>query len=68
MASYGADQINMWRRAAAYADNILKSTKSASPADGAADQVRVGYQSQNHENARPRCAVSMLTRIDRVIE
>ena len=54
LLSYGCESADVFRRAAAYVDRILKGTKSGRTPGAGADQVRAGDQSQDCKGARPR--------------
>ena len=52
MMSYGADEDELWRRAAVIADKVFKGTKPADYPHGTADEVQVRHQSQDLESSR----------------
>jgi putative ABC transport system substrate-binding protein len=51
LMSYGASFVNLFRRGGDYVDKILRGAKTCRPAGGAADDIRIGDQSQNRESA-----------------
>ena len=53
LMSYGADQVEPFRRAASMVHKILKGTKPAGSPCRAANQVRADHQSQGSEANRP---------------
>ena len=53
LLSYGKDGSTNIRRAASYADRILKGEKPGDLPVQCADQVRAGHQSQDRQGARP---------------
>ena len=54
LASYGVDNIDLFRRAAWYVDRIIKGQKPAELPVQNADQVPAGDQPQDRQGARPR--------------
>jgi ABC-type uncharacterized transport system substrate-binding protein len=56
LLSYGSDQIDNIRRAAIYADHILKGSKPSELPVQAPGQVRAGDQYEDRQGARPRRA------------
>ena len=68
LMSYGFAGIEPFRQAATYVDRILKGAKPGELPVQAADQIRVGDQSQDREGARHQRAATLLARADEVIE
>ena len=61
--------IDLWRRAAAYVDRILKGEKPADLPVQAPTKYELVDQPQDRQGARPRpCRRSLLARADEVIE
>ena len=52
LIAYGTDFAELFGLAAEYIDRLLKVAKPGGAADPAADQIRVGDQSQYREGAR----------------
>ena len=53
LMSYGADLADSYRRVATYVDKNPEGSQACRSAGGAADEVRVGDQSQDGEADRP---------------
>jgi len=49
-------------------ENVAIEYLARGPASGAIEQVRVGHQRPNGEDARPRHSTTLLSRADEVIE
>ena len=68
LISYGPKLEENYRRAATYVDKHSQGRKARRPASRAADEIRVGHQSQDRQGAWPRYAAKLLARADEVIE
>ena len=68
LISYGSNNVEQYRLAAAYVDRILKGEKPADLPVQAANQVRACHQPQDREGARPDVPPTLLARADEVIE
>ena len=68
LMSYAAELTDLYRRAGAYVDRILRGTKPGDLPVQSPDQLRTRHQPQNRQGARPRCATTLLARADEVIE
>ena len=68
LITYGTNFPELFRVVGVYAGRILKGEKARRFAGPAADQIRIGHQSQDRQGARPRRAAALLARADEVIE
>ena len=68
LLSYGFDRLDNFRRAATYADRILKGANRSRAARPGPGQVRAGDQYEDRQGARSRHAPTLLARADEVIE
>jgi putative ABC transport system substrate-binding protein len=69
LASYGPDTIDVYARAAAYVDRVLRGEKTCRPSGSGADQIRAGDQPADGPKAIGlELPPTLLARADEVIE
>ena len=68
LMAYGIDNIDLFRRGAAYVDRVLRGETRSRPPGAGTDEVRAGDQSQDGKVSQHHCAADLQQLADEVIE